>query len=102
MSMIPSEKISGQKLLRVLCLSVLLATGFVFSVHHHDLDGRSHDECPVCFACHNCSSAIVEPLAGIDAALPPEILPRLARDGQSQRPLLQAGTESRAPPTLLT
>jgi hypothetical protein len=56
------------KILRVAVLALLLASGILFSTHHHDLDGHSHNHCPVCFAWHVSASALPEEASAPETA----------------------------------
>jgi hypothetical protein len=48
-----------QKRLALLCVLLMLLSALVVSFHHHE-DGVSHDDCPICLAVHNSSSAAPE------------------------------------------
>jgi len=84
-------------ILRVAVLALLLASGILFSTHHHNLDGNSHNDCPVCFAWHVSASSLPEEAstpetddAWADLTDCPVESPR--------RALSAAGIKSRAPP----
>lgn len=45
-----------QKRLALLCVVLMLLSALVVAFHHHE-DGIDHDDCPLCLAAHNSSSA---------------------------------------------
>lgn len=45
-----------QKRLAILCVVLILLSALVVAFHHHE-DGIPHNDCPICLAVHNSSSA---------------------------------------------
>ena len=98
MNLSENKTLPVMNILRVAVLAALLVSGIVFSVHYHDMDGLSHNDCPVCFAWHVSASALPgeapDPGVADDWASLPDC------PFESPRHTLSAaGIKSRAPPS---